>query len=41
VAQERFPEAAQLAHTCLTLPVDQRYGSDEIERLGRAVKAAL
>lgn len=41
VERGRFPGAAQLARTCLTLPVDQRYGRDEMEKIGEVIKTIL
>jgi hypothetical protein len=41
VDPQRFPEAAQLSDTTLTLPIDQRYGPDDMARLAEAVKSAL
>lgn len=38
VSAKRFPVAARLSDTCLTLPIDQRYGCNEMERLAAAVK---
>lgn len=37
VSPQRFPEAASLAKTCLTLPIDQRYGPEEMARIAEAV----
>jgi hypothetical protein len=41
ITPERFPEAVALSERCLTLPIDQRYGNDDISRLAEAVLSAL
>jgi hypothetical protein len=41
VERRNFPAAAALSETCLTLPVDQRYGPEEMSRLAEALLAAL
>jgi len=41
VERARFPAAAALSDTCLTLPVDQRYSETDISRMGEALLAAL
>ena len=40
VSPRRFPEAASLADSCLTLPIDQRYGPEDMARIAEAVKCA-
>ena len=40
VSPQRFPQAASLAETCLTLPIDQRYGPGDMERIADAVRYA-
>ena len=37
VERARFPAAAALADTCLTLPIDQRYTQDDISRMAQAL----
>ena len=41
VDPQRFPDAAHLSETCLTLPIDQRYDPYDMTRLSDAVKSAL
>jgi len=41
VSGRRFPDAASLAKTCLTLPIDQRYGPDDMVRMADTLKAEL
>ncbi|HEV7860362.1 MAG TPA: DegT/DnrJ/EryC1/StrS family aminotransferase [Pyrinomonadaceae bacterium] len=41
VERARFPAAAALSDTCLTLPIDQRYTQDDISRMAEALLAAL
>jgi len=41
VSARRFPDAASLAETCLTLPIDQRYGPDDMVRMADTLKAEL
>jgi hypothetical protein len=41
VERARFPAAAALSDTCLTLPLDQRYAEDDISRMAEALLAAL
>lgn len=41
VERRRFPAAAALSDTCLTLPIDQRYASGDISRVAEALLAAL
>jgi hypothetical protein len=41
VSTRRFPDAALLAATCLTIPIDQRYGSDDMVRIVNSLRAAL
>ena len=38
VSPQRFPEAAALAQSCVTLPIDQRYNHADMERLAGALK---
>jgi hypothetical protein len=37
----RFPIAARLAETCLTLPIDQRYGPEDMRRTVETLKKCL
>jgi len=37
----RFLEAASLAQTCLTLPIDQRYGPDDMQKIAQMLKALV
>lgn len=37
ISRSHFPEAVSLSETCLTLPIDQRYNSDDISRLADAL----
>ena len=41
VSVRRFPDAARLAETCLTLPIDQRYGPNDMAHIADALKAEL
>ncbi|MEA2174769.1 MAG: hypothetical protein QOD00_2361 [Blastocatellia bacterium] len=41
IERARFPAAAALSDTCLTLPIDQRYTETDISRVGEALLAAL
>ena len=41
VSAQRFPDAASLAKTCLTLPIDQRYDLDDMVRMADALRAEL
>jgi hypothetical protein len=41
VERARFPAAAALSDTCLTLPIDQRYSETDISRMAEALLAAL
>lgn len=41
VSGRRFPDAVSLAETCLTLPIDQRYGPDDMVRMADTLKAEL
>jgi dTDP-4-amino-4,6-dideoxygalactose transaminase len=41
VERARFPAAAALSDTCLTLPIDQRYNEMDISRMAEALLAAL
>ena len=41
VSARRFPDAASLAETCLTLPIDQRYGLDDMVRIADTLKTEL
>ena len=37
VSPRRFPDAAKLAATCLSLPIDQRYGAGDMDRIALAL----
>jgi dTDP-4-amino-4,6-dideoxygalactose transaminase len=41
VSADRFPEAARLSRECLVLPIDERYDSDDMERLAQGLLASL
>lgn len=41
VDSDKFSEAASLSETCLTLPIDQRYGVDDMERLAETLNSEL
>lgn len=41
VERARFPAAAALADTCLTLPIDQRYSEDDVARVAETLLASL
>lgn len=41
VDPSRFPAAAELSRSCLTIPIDQRYGSSDMERVAAALRGVL
>jgi hypothetical protein len=41
ISAHRFPIAAQLSETCLTLPIDQRYGPEEMAYVAQVLKEVL
>jgi len=41
VNRTKFPQSAELADTALTLPIDQRYTSDDMSRLAEAIADTL
>jgi len=41
ITPQRFPEEVALSESCLTLPIDQRYDSDDMSRLANVVLSTL
>jgi hypothetical protein len=41
VDPQTFPEAALLSNTCMTIPIDQRYDTDDMVRIAEVIKTEL
>ena len=41
VDPQMFPEAALLSNTCMTIPIDQRYDTDDMVRIAEVIKSEL
>lgn len=41
VTKGRFPDAVSVSETCLTLPIDQRYGPEDMAYMAQALKAEV
>ena len=41
VNTRQFPDAALISETCLTLPIDQRYSSDDMAKMAQTLKTLL